>query len=362
MKRTLGKETTLLLLPVLLLGGAAWWQRSREQRGHFGFPNPFASGPIRIECSPFEEQEVTAFDVSRGYEWKGRVDLQIRGNTGLPRSLHLDDYSFEGAELQNVVLEYRRDGVWKKSPDRGAVHKEGEWTKEWDIAPQTLFVDLKSVPADAREVRIRGRFMTIRDFEGRIPAGSKLPKNFKVSSLTKALTITSDLFEVIVKAPHEAMPAPVVSRRPRLQFVNAKWLYDTNTYAPSFDILAVRFRDISGRDIFASSPALKMTAFGMWDADGKPINLYTHGYTDPFSPGLWSCEMLDRQSYFPNMPKEEAIFRLFDYVEPQRDWKSLKQPVEVKFMISDGESWPITVRAKLKRRGYRSLKNLALGE
>jgi hypothetical protein len=355
MKRPFGRELALLLLPVALLGVVALSGRQ--------FPNPFDPGPIRIEYLSLDKVELNPYDVWRGYDWGARVNLRVRGNTGLPASLEVDENHPSVAMLSNRRLEYLQNGVWKQSTDRLAIRQEDMTSStNWKIAPVTIRVRLKSIPADADEVRMRGIYTMWRTFKGTPPPGWRPPQNFRSSGAGHMLEIASQPFETTIKGPNDPMPSPQVSRQSYLQLVKAKWVYDTSRNrvtgrTSSTDRIAFHLRETSGQNLFASFLSLQVADFVLKDASGKPITLYMDRGSSRSYPVTFRFWMLDRQSYFPQFPKNEAGFSVLNDYSPSGGWAKVKQPMTLEAKVSDGKSWPLQIRVSLKRQEVPFLRS-----
>jgi hypothetical protein len=355
MKHPLGRELALLSLPVLLLGGVALSGRQ--------FSNPFDPGPIRIEYLSLDKVELNPYYVWRGYDWGARINLRVRGNTGLPTSLEVDENYPSVATLSNRQLEYLQNGVWKQSSDRVAIRQEDMTSSNnWKIAPVTIRVRLKSVPADADEVRMRGTYTMWRTFKGTIPPGWRPPQNLLASGAGYTFQIASQPFEATIKGPNDPMPSPQVSRQSYLQLVKAKWVYNTwrnpvTGRTSSTDRIALHLRETSGQNVFASFLSLQVADFVLKDANGKPITLYMERGSSRSSPVTFRFWMPDRQSYFPKFPRNEAGFSVLNDYAPRGGWSRVKQPMTLQAKVSDGKSWPLQIRVRLKRRSIPFLRS-----
>ena len=218
MRRKLGREIALISLPLLIIGAAAWLLAGN---GRALLPARFDNSPARLEFSAFESLEVAPMNVYQGYAWTGQIHFWKRGKFDVPASWTLFTSGFR--KTGNYRLVYRQDTKWKEveatSSEIVDAFSDGN--------SQTFSVNLKTVPANADEVHLRGKFEWVEMYSGVLPTGWNAPPNFARHGLRNIFTLPAQPFDVTIVAPGQPRPRPVASRETGIGVVKASYgVYD----------------------------------------------------------------------------------------------------------------------------------------
>ncbi len=342
MKRKLGRELLLISLPLLIIGATTWLVSGG---GRALLPARFDNGPLKLEISPFQQVELSPADVYEGFDWAAKTSVQERGK--LDALANLKSVGASGPFGQ-VQLVYRKGTGWKAAPK---VDSKGWATIRNAISDEglTLKVKLERVPPDAEEVRLRGRVESSLDYVGVLPPGTKLPPQFRSAGKMYSVNLQSKPFDLLIKGPSQPMPNPQVARVPDLEFVAAGWYYQSDV---NFGLVRLRTRDGQTRQW----NNLRVLSYSLRDKSGKQIVFVDkNGVTRPVDG--WSY--IFRNNY-PDLPENEAIFDFTPFDEPIGGWWSVKEPISLDALVTDGESWPLRVRATLNKQpgDYKTLAQM----
>lgn len=350
MKSKFGREIGLLLLPFLIIGGVGWLasRNGRELVGHWKISNPFDPGPMRLEFTPPQKVEVSALDASRGINWAAQTTVRERGKWDVPQNWRDDGVMNRGGTL-NARLVYRCGAVWKAVP----LAKSGNRSLlTFSIGANdklTIQANLKTVPRDAIEVRLRGQFEQIHLYRGPLPVqrSRRMPKNLKTTGLNQWLRMQSAPFDVQIKGSNEPLPAPKVSHEAQIKIVDAKWLTDVSRDGQDFkhDVLVLQMRHKDG-SYFDAPPRLFGENLQLLDAHGKKFDIFD------FGGKKWDLQLwLDPSfSFSPNRSNQDLFAVIATgQAKPKGGWNSVDAPLRLRGEVVDRESWPQKVDVEIKR-------------
>ena len=331
MKRKIGRELLLISLPLRAIGGAAWLFAGGGRTVVAPLVPALDNGLARLVFSSFEAASVTPYDVYKGYEWSATTKVSERGKFGTPASWKRWGTSVLWSPDMRLVC--RKGDKWQQVRHDKGVH----WyttNQNLDTNVVTVKVDLTGVPADADEVRLRGRFDGGASFRGPIPPGWKSPLKVKHAGLNHYFDLASQPFDFAVKTPDQALPNPQVARVPDLEFVAAGWYYKPNIYEA-----LVRLRKYDRGRKWSN---LSILSYSLRDGDGKEIV-----FVDDKGKPRKTDSFIYRHD-FPQLSKDEAIFEFAGFAsEPKGGWSNVKQPVTLDAQVSDRTSWPLRIHATL---------------
>lgn len=343
MKRKLGRELALLSLPLIFIIGAAWLLAGS---GRSLLPARFDNGPARLEFDAFEPVEVKPFDVYKELDWGAVTKVQERGEFNVPPTWKR--WGTDLLSFPDVRLVYRVGEQWQRVPHP----KNVRWystNQNLDTDKLTFKVDLKGVPDVADEVRLRGKFRGGASFRGSIPTGWKSPPNVKHAGLNHFFDTESRPFDISIKSPDQPLTAPRAAHVPDLEFVAAGWYYE-----PSIYYFLVRLRRL---DTTVPWTNLQVLSYELRDANGKEVILVDKSGKKQQEDNF----LYIYPNNYPDLRKDEALFEFVGHKgEPAKGWSSVKQPLALDALVTDGTSWPLRIRTTVSQQSgdYKTLAEL----
>jgi hypothetical protein len=350
------RELLLLSLPVLIIGAVSWWKGSRER----GFPlprfhNPLDPGPLRVEYGKTEILDPPPYDIEQGVYWRVRVPYGLAGRQAVPSGWVSREFDHVTWSSPDMRLVYRRGNVWKKAQGT-------KFTETSELGgPNNVVVfggDWKGVPPDAEEVHLRGFIGMAQLFAGTIPPGWKAPSNYHfVPGLLKPFGTSHEFmaaikpFDIQIKAPGQPVAVPVVNRTCPLEFKGMRWFGAQPGMSADRLVFQVHYRadlDPNPRSDF-STEMLGVDDLHLYDASGKEVLLYRNQGIGPQDPGNGSVRWWDED--FHRTPEQGDFFAspIQLGLAPRGGWTAVKQPLRIKFKLSDFKFWPLQVRCVLRR-------------
>ncbi len=325
-----------MTLPVVLLGGAAWWFGSGGKTPQVNLSNPFDPGPLRVEYTPFQVVEPLPYDVSQGYSWAAKTQMQVVGKWTAPAGWKQKWES--DATNPNLWLVYRKGKNWK-APSLLANQPLVNLLRSSTLETSVFGVNLQTVPRDADEVHLRGKFQREVWFSGPIPRGWIKPKNMRIIGTMRGLMLESKPFDLQIKGPNEPFPRPIVSRQSPLQLVAAKWIADPDRQTNQF---LLRLRRGDGLDWKAHPPIFLQKQ--LWESDGQLIKAKGLDTSESFSD-------FDRDLFHPRLPDSDVVVAFVAPLEfeAERAFGQVKAPITLHAQITDGECWPLSVDVRVPR-------------
>ena len=337
MKKRWGRELVLLALPIVLLGGVAWYRTRGAPLP--ALSNPFAPGPSRLEYSRFVPIKITPLDVAQGYDWGAQTNLKEAGKLDVPANWR-DDHFGNWGDTRELRLVYRIGTQWKVAPRP----VKGEASFQTIIGEQeTLKANLKTVPREAEEVRLRGKFSALHLYRGPIAPGWKAPRNLEIKTygLNHFVTVESATFDIPVKAAGEAWPDVIVSRVQKIEAVEGKWLRDAFG-----EVIMVRFRAKPGADVETPLQCrVPVRELSYLDATGHPFQVFQ----DAKSMAEAGIGGSMRDWIGPGLPADQEVIALaMRDAQPRGGWGRIKMPITVTGTVSDGKCWPTPFRVQMR--------------
>ncbi|RYX86256.1 hypothetical protein EON83_03265 [bacterium] len=321
-----------MTLPVLILGGAVFWRSLRSDiSSRFGLFDE--SKPLHVTYSAFEPVELSPYDVSRGYSWSVKSDVKMVGIANVPPNWKETAQGL--GERMNTWLVYRRGKTWRiaRPPKKDSFCVEIATTSD---DGSEIRVDLRTVPRDAEEVRLRGRFRREQWFTGPLPTGWKPPANMMISGPHRILTVESKPFDIPIKEPGQPFPSSHVSRTTPFQLVDAKWIIDSEQ---NHFLLQLRRTD-GQKWNFDAQTLINVSDVRIQDEDG---NLQGIGESSP----TWVS-----QTFFSPQKLESDL--IIKFVVPEGNYKSpdyiyAKGPLKLRAKVSDWKCWPLDISVSVPR-------------
>ena len=338
MKKRIGREVVWLLAPVLVLAGVAWFQTRGGKLPAIAIGNPFDPGPRRVEYSEFQTATLTPSRVAEGFEWATQTRVKELGKWDVPKGW---------SELRDIFgprvrgrIDYRRGTIWKTAPSTG---KNSPPTIRVDSTAndgtKTFFLNLKTVPRDADEVRLRGHFLSYGQFKGVIPPGWTKPKDYSSDFGKHLLKVESKPFDLLIKKQGGKWPKPVVSRDSGFKLVK---VFLTKHHVRQA-YLQLRRDPALPSTVRLSLNRLK---WNLTDANGKKVGLCV-GFASPtiLSPGNFNNQGRDTLS--ANFAATDFLIPILDSETPCGGWAKVKEPLSLELQLSEGDKWPLTIKTKL---------------
>ena len=330
MKKRFGREIFWLSLPVALLGVMAFSKTRGGRLPAFKVLSALDTGLRRLEFSPMKPLELTPLDVSSGYSWGVETSVWGTGRADVPSSWRANGGLAPGAYALQLV--YRQGTQWKKISNSAiGVGIGGD--------NFTIKVKLKDIPRDADEVRLKGRFEQLEIYKGVIPPGWVNPPKVTHFGLNHYFTLSSKPFDLAIVGEGHTRPEPEVSHQQKVAVVEGKWLRDI--VSREYLLLKVRAKPDSG---LTGELSCRVDDLKYFDAQGKPVIIYQDA-TSIF-PAAPQGAM--RQWVSPDLPANEDVARLTQFdAQPRRGWNSVKMPITVTGMVSDGKCWPAPFKVQM---------------
>lgn len=332
------REVALLSSPIVLLAAVAFWTSRKSS-----LPNPFDSGPLRVEITGIDKVDLSPLDVARGAEWGVALSTVMKG-----RAQVTSDWKEVIQEYRpQFRLVYRRGSTWSQVKDlRGPSTSAGPTC--------TFKMSLKDVPQDAEEVRFRGELSIRQYYVGPVTPGRKPKGDLKLIAPIKGLgangyvNIATKPFDILVSSTEHPYSPPTVSRQAPLKLMEAGW-FAQRSQGGGADKFLLHLRHMTNPK-WAQQPTYIVEKLHFFDARGQELILYhsngkgtrwfgsAYGTypQDSFSP-----EKLDSDFVLPAMTHDLA---------PRSGWGAQKQPLRMKLEVSDGTCWPTQVDVNLRPR------------
>ncbi|RYZ82254.1 MAG: hypothetical protein EOP04_22400 [Proteobacteria bacterium] len=334
------REIVWLCLPLLFIGSVAWLRSNTSSRA-LRIENPFASGPMRVDFTPIQPLPLEPIDVADGYDWKGQTDVQVRGTWDVPKNWK-DGGAGNLGVTRNLRLVYRRGRIWSEAKPA----EKGKSLITSSIGQHHTFkVNLKTIPRDVNEVRLRGEFERIQAYTGPLPANWNPPKELRTLGPNQLLTLRSKPFDIQIKGEDESMPSPVVSQEPQIEIVDGKWLTEVDVVNEDWrrDVFVLQLRRKDG-DYFSSPSQLWGRNLKLFDANNKQLVLYDD-WGKEREILFWHNH---RFEFSPNSPKRD-VFAVFctGQFQPIGRWINAEVPLRLRGEIGDGGSWPQKIDVKI---------------
>jgi len=330
MKKFSAREVVALTLPVVVLGGGAWWMGRGGKLPQLH--NSLDPGPLRIEYTPFQPVQPSPYDVSQGYSWGVSTRVEMRGKWNPPKGWKQWG-EFVCGGLEKVV--YRRGKGWREaaSVNRFNLVQTGSSS---DAGTTVLVVNLQTVPRDAEEVRIRGRFRRDLDFTGPIPRAWKKPSHMTIFKSDRSLAVESKPFDIQIKGPNEPFPLPVVSHQSPLQIVDAKWVVEDGINNFVLQVHRTDGQGWVGHNV--SADKVRVT-----DERGRPVDVGPRNSSGfgGFNQELFSPQRDSSDIFVPFLLPDSKHSESYDV--------PFSGPLHLQSQISDGTCWPLSVDVKVPR-------------
>lgn len=346
MKR-LGREIALLTLPVLIFCGMALWKtRGGSMAQIQGAPSDIYSGKPRLEIGEIKPLEMTPWDVAQGFVWG--IDAKVWQGGQSPVAPGV--VGTGGSSWGETNVFYKRGARWieaKSSDDLSLTRQINGQTKFFgdfvSRLDKEIKVRLNGVPHNAEEVRLRGYFNQTNEYPSAGCSGVSNGPNWKIYLPRGCgFTMHSQPFDIPIVSKKEAWPKPNVSQETPLEFVDAKWIIDSNI--EDF-VLQIRHKDGSAWNI----KSVVGQNIQIFDGDKKPIELIDSRNgtkTRIYNFGSYA------QDHFSPQRAPSDLFIPVVWVEdiaPKVGWSNVKFPLTLRAEISDGTCWPLKIDTKVER-------------
>ncbi len=353
MKFVKSREFVLLMVPVIAIGGVGWWKSISGGLAVPQFANPLDPGPMRIEYSPFKEVNLSPYEASNGYTWKVQSTYRFVGSQALPSTWAAASPE-HGLSAGNVRIEFKKGKVWKvvnpghQTVGTGVINFDGI----------SFSANLKDVPQDADEVRLRGRIEGQRYYNGTIPTGWVMPRN--VTSLKAPLPgsfyqhtvfVASKPFDLLIQGPGQPQPNPNISKTKKIQLRDVKWFRWKDSNGSHQEILLhLRHLDKKTADaqVNLAPWAFHSPKFTVFDAKNREVFLY---YKNGAGRRCYDLQLQSsRQNGFsPALAVSDLIATLLEPdVAPRNGWEAYKGGLRFEFELTDGTCWPTKIRLSLR--------------
>ena len=334
MNRKLGRELALISLPLVIIGGAAWLLPRGGLHKSVSAPD---NGPARLEFAAFKPIEVSPMEVYQGVNWKVGTSVAMKGKLQVPALWK--PYSIAQGLSEDCRIVYRISKQWKEAP--ALPGNLDPIAPGFGLGERTLSLHLETVPSNAQEVRLRGKFTEDHIFRGALPPGWKPPANYKKYGKSHDFRIESKPFDLLVKAPGQPMPRPTASRETGVRVIKSS--YNEGEKLGEGMIMSVQLR----RDAKFGQPknyeGASLISLQLLDGQGRTIDVCEAAgsrTTDNISMGQMNRDGL-------GLPASDfTVTPRIGYGRgelPCGGWKKVRGPYQLRAVISDQYRWPIVV-------------------
>ena len=346
------REILWLMLPVLFLGA---WGLVRPSFLNFNplnsEPRDLREGKLRLEMESFKRLDPTPLDVAQGYT----VIIQ-------PKIWQKGDFPFDSKSIrsiainvmQNQKLQYRVGEKWQNVDDSAepipwhmtAYTGEGKTDGFHGYDLPRLKFRLKSVPRNAKEVRVTGEWMSSVGISNAGCGALRGKPGWQILGASGCMAEAFEPFQITLKKPDEPFPTPVVSREHEITPLGLRWHKDME-----FQYFYLHLRHKKRTDWKANASYALMN-MSLKDARGRKVTVWRGKgpKRTEIDPRYWGSSSYPQESFASKMPQNEVVIPPIPIsgVELGEGVETLALPLTVSGEVSDGKCWPVPFSFKVR--------------
>ncbi|RYG70896.1 hypothetical protein EON80_06500 [bacterium] len=302
--------------------------------------NRFDPGPLRLEFSEPIGEQLSEVQMKEGFDWATSMDLWKAGRWEAPTGWKLG-LGFMGYVADSRVV-YRRGSIWKRAtqPAEGPLM---QYTLNNAQGKATLRINLKTVPSNADEVRLRGHFAQTDAYIGAVPSNWKPPKEVEILGPNRLYHLKSAPFNILVKGEGEPMPlSPKLSRVSPISFV--KPYYQVTNLGGT---LYLRFHRDPKFGLPDPEKPPRLVSYAVRNHKGQKVELcQSKSSMCGFTFAGFDIETGERLR--PDFPKTDFIICVLRGEKPIGGWSG---GYTLEFQFSDAGNLPVKVKVPVRWDG-----------